>query len=162
MYKQEYHDPEWLKDIVKKYLKSKSLNLCCGKSQFGDIRVDSDPSVNPDVVCDMWNLPFKRAEFNSIYCDPVWEKIPRKQSFQFMYMLKGLLKANGYLIWNSTWAFLGQNELGNNGICNKTHSRSRIKGLKTIAALYWHSRFGGIIVTIVYQKINTQLEEFQT
>jgi len=76
-------------------------------------------------------------------------------------MLKDLLKVNGYLVWNSTWAFLGQNELQSDNIKNKTHPRSRIKGIKTIDALYWHSRFGGIIATIVYQKINSQLGEYE-
>ena len=46
-YKKEYKDPKWLTEIVNTYLKPKSLNLCCGISQIGDVRVDIDPFVNP-------------------------------------------------------------------------------------------------------------------
>ena len=74
-YKESYKDPQWLKDIIKEYLKPKSLNMCCGMSPFGDVRVDIDPKVKPDMVADMWDMNelFDRASFDSIYCDPVWD-----------------------------------------------------------------------------------------
>ena len=150
-YKESYHDPEWLQEIVKKYLKSKSLNLCCGQSRFGDVRADNDPNVKPDVECDIFDLPFERAEFDSIYCDPVWEE-PRfwcgfkgmKNKYMFLCNLRDLLKTNGVLIWNCNWAY------------------DYIKGLKTIYRKYNHSRVSGLVTcTMVYKRVNGQLEEYE-
>jgi hypothetical protein len=47
-----------------------SVHVCCGHSQLGDVRVDSDPLTNPDVLGDATNLPFADREFASILCDP--------------------------------------------------------------------------------------------
>lgn len=145
VYKKQYHDPQWLKDIVQEYLKPKSLNLCCGMSKFGDVRIDIDPKVNPDIVMDMWDITkhFDRASFDSIYCDPVWESIPIKKRYGFMWLLRDLLKSDGILIWNCNWAF------------------PNLKGFKLIYNQYNHSKYPGTITcTMVYKKINCQLEEF--
>jgi len=145
VYKKEYKDPQWLKDIVKEYLKPKSLNLCCGMSKFGDVRVDIDPKVKPDVVADMWdiNKMFDRASFDSIYCDPVWEAIPIKKRYKLMWIIRDLLKADGIFIWNCNWGF------------------PNLKGYKLIFNHYNHSKYPGTITcTMVYKKINAQIEEY--
>ena len=47
-----------------------TLNLPCGGSPLGDVRVDIDPSVNPDIVADIENIPFEERSFDTVYCDP--------------------------------------------------------------------------------------------
>ena len=47
-----------------------SLNMPCGMSQTGSIRADIDPSVHPDIICDLDNLPFRPGAFDFILCDP--------------------------------------------------------------------------------------------
>ena len=46
-----------------------TLNLCCGKSQIGDLRIDIDPTVKPDLVADIFNLP-SLEQFDNVIMDP--------------------------------------------------------------------------------------------
>ena len=48
MFKKKYRDPKWLTEYVKKYMKGYSLNLCCGMSELGSVRVDIDSKVKND------------------------------------------------------------------------------------------------------------------
>jgi len=50
-----------------------TLQVCCGGSQFGTVRVDIDrgvPGVN--LVADMRRLPFKDRSFQTVACDPMY------------------------------------------------------------------------------------------
>lgn len=143
MYRKQYCDPKWLTEFVNKYIKSLSLNLCCGKSQIGDVKADIDSKVKPDIICDMWELPFKRASFDSIYCDPEWHNISLWNRKRLLYLLRDYLKRDGFLIWNCSWGFL------------------KLPNLKTLDYIYHNgNRFGSITITIVYQKINAQIDEY--
>jgi len=142
-YKESYHDPQWLIDYVSEYIKPLSLNLCCGKSKLCDIKADINLKVKPDILCDMYNLPFKRGSFNSIYCDPEWHTIHHTKRYKLMFMIRDLLKKNGLLIWNSHWAF------------------DKLVGFETVKIHYEHMRWHGtVIMTCIYRKINAQLDEW--
>ena len=56
--------------IESELLTGKTLNLCCGDSHIGDVRADIDPERDPDVVCDIHDLPFQEQSFDTVYVDP--------------------------------------------------------------------------------------------
>ena len=60
-------------NFIKKSLIGRSLNVCCGKSRLGNIRVDLDEKHNPDLVCDYFHLPYKQCEFNTVIFDPPFQ-----------------------------------------------------------------------------------------
>lgn len=62
--------PAAVESFIETLLIPRSLHVCCGFSLLGDVRVDLDPNVAPNVVCDGSKLPFSDASFNSILCDP--------------------------------------------------------------------------------------------
>jgi hypothetical protein len=101
IYKERWHDPKQVNALVKKHLKSKSLNFPCGMSKLGDIRADIDPTVKPDIITDMYN-PNITERFDSIYCDPPWN-IPYDKRIPLVYKQFDLLKPNGRLIYNAPW-----------------------------------------------------------
>lgn len=56
--------------IDRELLTGEVLNVCCGQSPIGDVRVDVDPDHEPDVLADVHNLPFEPQSFDTVYCDP--------------------------------------------------------------------------------------------
>jgi len=48
------------------------LHLCSGYSLLGDVKLDINFKVSPDVVADIHYLPFKNFSFDTIICDPPW------------------------------------------------------------------------------------------
>lgn len=49
------------------------LQVCCGGSRFGAVRVDLDPTVpGVTVVADMRRLPFNDEVFDTVACDPMY------------------------------------------------------------------------------------------
>ena len=62
--------PEEVENCIQSFLISRSLHVCCGKSMLGDIRLDADPSHDPDVIADAAELPFADKSFESVLCDP--------------------------------------------------------------------------------------------
>jgi len=67
-----------------------TLNICCGMSKIGDIRADIDPTVKPDVICDMDHLPFKKDVFDTVVCDPPFSKFNR---FKWIVILSNYAKS---------------------------------------------------------------------
>jgi len=62
--------PQSVESVLQGLLIPTSLHVCSGHSLIGDIRVDSDRAVSPDVVGDAARLPFCDQSFNSVLCDP--------------------------------------------------------------------------------------------
>jgi len=86
-------EPNWVwwaseEKLYYKLLRGFTLHVCCGKSQIGDVRVDADALLRPDVVADMFHLPFKRHSFESAIIDPPWEE----WDFRYLYELKDIAK----------------------------------------------------------------------
>lgn len=79
------------------------LNSPCGQTQFGDIRVDKDPRHRPDVVADMWNLPFEPCRFDAVVSDPPWKGINYFQRWSHFFELLRVTKPGGLVIYNATW-----------------------------------------------------------
>lgn len=75
---------EWLMDLAKDLLGNpdpKILNLFCGMNKFGT-RVDINPDVNPDYVCDAHNLSeVIKDEFDVILADPPYSNEEAKDIY---------------------------------------------------------------------------------
>jgi len=56
--------------LVRKFRGKTILNFPCGTSKIGTVRADIDKSVNPDIVCDVYNPPFRSHSFDVVICDP--------------------------------------------------------------------------------------------
>ena len=47
-----------------------TLNICCGKSKVGDIRIDLDPNAERNFIGDLFHPPFRKFSFDTVICDP--------------------------------------------------------------------------------------------
>lgn len=52
--------------FVAKHVKGYSLNVCSGKSNIGDVKVDLDPEDKSIIRADMINLPFADNIFDTV------------------------------------------------------------------------------------------------
>lgn len=48
----------------------------------GNVRADIDPSVKPDIICDLNHPPFKMESFDVVICDP-----PASQFAKYKWIL---------------------------------------------------------------------------
>jgi hypothetical protein len=62
--------PEPVQSVIRDLLIPTSPHVCSGHCLLGDIRVDADKTVLPDILCDAARLPFGDQSFNSVLCDP--------------------------------------------------------------------------------------------
>lgn len=102
IFKESWKQPQEVTDLVKKYLESPVLNICCGKADIGDLRADVTLSVEPDMICDVFNMPFKHGSFASLYCDPPWN-LGYPQRIKLTKELGNVIKPGGRLIMNCPW-----------------------------------------------------------
>ena len=108
LYKKNWRDPSEIEDIVKKYNHGFVLNMPCGESKVGHVRADVDPKVKPDIICDMFNPPFKRSSFDMIYSDPPWNINIFKRR-KLAIALTNLLKPiTGHLVFNCDWILMNK------------------------------------------------------
>jgi len=80
-------------------------HVFCGKSTFGNLRIDIVKRNNVNLVADVLDLP-KILGNNSqpnIICDPAWQ-IPYQKHRYWVYALRDILKVGGFLMMNSTWS----------------------------------------------------------
>ena len=62
--------PKGVEVWLRKMAIGKTLNVCCGMSRVGEVRVDIDPKSNRTVEGDLFNLSFKAKSFDTVICDP--------------------------------------------------------------------------------------------
>lgn len=139
--------PENVERFVSRLLIGKSLNACCGKSQLGSVRLDIDPSNNPDITCDAANMFgfVADGEFDTVLCDP-----PYNGNMQWNHdLLRELLRVSRQRIVFQHW-FIPADDSG------------RYKKAKDgwgLSALYaWMPRtyFGRAQMISVFDKDNRQ------
>lgn len=55
----------------------RTLHVCCGKSEIGDVRLDIDMSHSPDIVCDAANMKayVNDNEYDTVLCDPPYNGV---------------------------------------------------------------------------------------
>lgn len=78
--------PGEIERVLNRLLIGRSVHACCGLSHLGDVRVDMNPDVKPDVLADAAALPFADSEFESVLCDPPYNGV-----FQWNHDLLGEL-----------------------------------------------------------------------
>lgn len=75
-YRATWSDSADARAFVREHATGEVLNLCSGRSPIGDVRVDIDQSLAPDLVAGATEpLPFGENSFDTVYCDPpfgVW------------------------------------------------------------------------------------------
>jgi len=72
------YEPEWYDDwpvrkVVRSELEGSVLAFPAGRSPIGDLSVDVDRAVSPDVLADLEACPFKPRSFDTVYCDPPYD-----------------------------------------------------------------------------------------
>ena len=48
----------------------RTLNVCCGMSRVGDVRIDTDENTNRTEEGDLFDLHIAEASFDTVICDP--------------------------------------------------------------------------------------------
>lgn len=75
-----------------------SLNIGCKDTHFGNVNADIDPSIKPDVVADVLNLPFMSAVFDLVYFTEVLEHLPKGMESKALREIHRVLRNGGVLI----------------------------------------------------------------
>jgi len=104
----------WPKDIerfLKESIRERPLlNVCCGESLFGDVRMDkyNDYSLfaPPDVIGDMEELPFENDSFGAVFSDPPWYANYKQKSANF---IKDALRVAPVVYLMSPWIYGSSN-----------------------------------------------------
>ncbi len=72
-YRPVYSGGSWNQFLLGKMI-GKVLQVCCGGSDVGHVRVDRDPMApGLNVIADQGSLPFKNQSFDTVACDPIYE-----------------------------------------------------------------------------------------
>jgi len=140
LYKKNWHQPQIVTDLVKKYLKSPSLNICCGISELGDLKADISLDVGAEILVDAFKTPFKYNSFQTVYCDPPWN-LPYPPRIKLTKELSTLVKTGGYLIMNCPWV-------------------PQMKGMKLtdIHLIYSHYVHQNVALLTILKKVNHILD----
>lgn len=91
-----------VEDFVRERIKGRSLNVCSGKSDLGDVKIDLDPADKSILKGDMRNLPFKDNEFDTVIQDPPW-KIGFYERMTPFFECVRVCKVGGQIIYNAYW-----------------------------------------------------------
>ena len=97
----------WEKDIndfVKERIKGYSLNVPCGSSQLGDIRLDIDPKLSMREAFNFFKdkIPFPECTFDTVISDPPW-KVGHYFRPKLFFTCVDVCKIGGTIIYNATW-----------------------------------------------------------
>lgn len=127
--------------FIKKHIKGRSLHVCCGSSDLGDVKVDAYVERKGIVKADMFNLPFKE-EFDTVICDPPWE-LPYNVRHKLLYSLRSALKPGGILIFNCMWF-------------------PKCRGLKVMEVFVGvpHSTWRNASLLIISKKVNKSMRDY--
>jgi len=85
--------PNWVwwdkeAEIYERLTKSPCLHVCSGKSDLGDVRIDLDPTLKPNIVADMNMLPIRDRMFESAIIDPPYYYKAQRDAMRYLYELK--------------------------------------------------------------------------
>ena len=114
------------------------LDVGCGKRKMGDINVDINRAVKPDIVCDIHFLPFRNGQFGSVYCYHVLEH----KGVSVLKAIKELMR-----VANSIVEIQVPHWLSPNAKKDKTHVNFQVMRRK-----FW-LQFNPIALTLDYMHI---------
>ena len=89
-------------DFFAERLEGYSLNVCCGLSELGDVRVDMDPKDFGVAKADMKDLSFDSNIFDTVFSDPPW-KIGFYDRFRPFFEMVRVAKVGGLIMLNAYW-----------------------------------------------------------
>ena len=97
--------PEQVTELVSSLIIGKSINVCCGASALGDVKVDLQPLPelalkNNIQIEDMNDLPFEDDSFDTVISDPPW-KLPFFKRMRPFFECVRICKVGGRIIYNS-------------------------------------------------------------
>lgn len=86
--------------LIKKLINAeqKTLNIGCKYSRHGNINLDIDYTVGPDVVADVCNLPIKNGSFAKVIFSEVIEHLPEGKVSKALNEISRVLVKHGELI----------------------------------------------------------------
>ena len=95
---------EEIEKFVKKKMKGYTLNVPCGHSKLGDVKLDVDPNLSMRGAYDFFKdeLNFPDNTFDTIISDPPW-KIGHYFRPKLFFKLVEKCKVGGIIIYNATW-----------------------------------------------------------
>lgn len=75
-----------------------SLNIGCKENRFGDVNLDVNSNIGPDIVADVLYLPFKNNIFDLVYFTDVIEHLPKNNEFKALKEVFRVQNQNSTLI----------------------------------------------------------------
>ncbi len=90
-----------VEDFIRSRCSGRSLNIPCGKSPIGDVRIDSEP-LNGNEIGDMMKIPYPCGSFDTVISDPPWHIAYFKRMKAFFECVY-VCKVGGRIIYNATW-----------------------------------------------------------
>jgi hypothetical protein len=79
----------------------KILQMFGGRATFG-LRMDIDPTVEPDLIADAWMPPFAKNTFDVVILDPPYASFGRH--FRYTLGVNAAHIARRYVVWFSSFA----------------------------------------------------------
>ena len=131
-----------VEDFVKERIKGYTLNVPCGTSQLGDIRLDLDPKLSMRGAYDFFKdkLDFPKNTFDCVISDPPW-KVSHYFRPKLFFSLVDVCKVGGTIIYNATWI-----------------PTSKLVKLKEVW-IRQSSQFSNVSIISVFEKIGDNLNE---
>ncbi len=102
VFKAQWQFPHHVKKWLNKNIEGYSLHVCCGASDFGDVKLDVSPQNKGVTQADMFQLPFRHNTFDTVICDPPWA-IGIDKRWSITYQLRDVIKPGGKLLFNGLW-----------------------------------------------------------
>jgi len=91
-----------VEDFIKEEIEGYSVNICAGKSELGNVKVDLDPQDKSIIKADMIDLPFDNCTFDTVIQDPPW-KIGYYNRMKPFFECVRVCKVGGKIIYNAYW-----------------------------------------------------------
>ena len=104
MFKEAFVWEKEVEDFVRERVKGYTLNVPCGTSKIGDVRLDIDPNLSMREAYDFFKdkLPYPSNTFDTVISDPPW-KIQHYFRPKLFFPLVEVCKVGGQIIYNATW-----------------------------------------------------------
>jgi hypothetical protein len=93
-----------IEDFVRERVNGYSLNVPCGASKIGDVRLDLDTNLSMRGAYDFFKdrLGYPNNTFDTVISDPPW-RVGHFFRPKLFFSLVDVCKVGGTIIYNATW-----------------------------------------------------------
>lgn len=93
-----------IEDFVKERMKGYTLNVPCGTSKLGDVRLDADTKMSMREAYNFFKdkIPYPKNTFDTVISDPPWH-VGHYFRPKLFFSLVDVCKVGGIIIYNATW-----------------------------------------------------------